>query len=141
MSEQYVINDIEEFTDKVRIIVYNNFGLWQDDKAEIDILIDDIKESEQENFDAMLSHNESLTIVLSLVKKQKNRKTEQTRYALDDDIFATIIHSLNERMVSNVLNSLVKKGLVESAFDSESNDFIFWVKDENKEDIEKPETD
>lgn len=141
MSEQYVINDIEEFTDKVRIIVYNNFGLWQDDKAEIDILIDDIKESEQENFDAMLSHNESLTIVLSLVKKQKNRKTEQTRYALDDDTFATIIHSLNERMVSNVLNSLVKKGLVESAFDSESNDFIFWVKDENKEDIEKPETD
>jgi len=41
-------------------------------------------------------------------------------------------------MVSNIINSLVKKGLIETAFDSEKNDFIFWVKD-NEQD--KPETD
>jgi hypothetical protein len=42
-------------------------------------------------------------------------------------------------MVSNILNSLVNKGLVETAYDAEANDFIFWVSDENKK--ENPETD
>ena len=41
---------------------------------------------------------------------------------------------------SKILNGLVNKGLVETAYDSESNDFIFWVKDDNKKE-EKPETD
>ena len=45
---------------------------------------------------------------------------------------------MNSRMISNLLNGLVSKGLVESSYDSELNDFVFWIKDENKE---KPETD
>ena len=49
-------------------------------------------------------------------------------------------------MVSNILNQLVQKGLVESAFDTESNDFIFWVKDndklfKNETETDLPETD
>jgi hypothetical protein len=37
-------------------------------------------------------------------------------------------------MVSNILAKLVNDGLIDSAFDSEKNDFIFWVvdKDNNK---------
>jgi hypothetical protein len=35
-------------------------------------------------------------------------------------------------MISNLLNTLVNKGLVETAFDEKSNDFVFWVKNENK---------
>ena len=38
------------------------------------------------------------------------------------------MEQLCERMVSNIIQSLVKKGLVETAFDNEKNDFIFWVK-------------
>ena len=32
-------------------------------------------------------------------------------------------------MVSNMISNLVKKGLLESAFDEEKNDFVFWKKD------------
>jgi hypothetical protein len=41
-------------------------------------------------------------------------------------------------MVSNIISGLVQKGLVETAFDEEANDFVFWVK---KNEEEKPETD
>ena len=50
---------------------------------------------------------------------------------MNDKMFLAIIESLNERMVSNLLNSLVNKGLVETAYDDEDDDFIFWVKEDN----------
>jgi len=138
-SEWYVIPNLSEFTDKVRSIVYNNFGAWGD-KSGLDILIDDVKESEREEFDKMLSHQESLVIVKENVKTQRNKITKKTRYVLNDDIFAEIVYKLNDRMVSNTMMGLVQKGLVETAFDEEANDFVFWVKDD-KEETEKPETD
>jgi hypothetical protein len=83
-----------------------------------------------------LSHKEALLIIKELVKKQKNRKTNQIRYTINDSIFADIIYRLNDRMVSNIVSGLVQKGLIETAFDDETNDFVFWIKEE-----EKPETD
>jgi hypothetical protein len=140
MSETwYIVPDLDNFTDKARAIVYNNFGVWNN-PDNLDILIDDVVENEQEEFDKVLSHQESLVIVKELVKKQKNRKTKEIRYTINDNIFADIVHRLNDRMVSNIINSLVQKGLVETAFDDKSNDFIFWVKNDDNE-KEKPETD
>jgi hypothetical protein len=107
----------------------------------MDVLIDDVVENEKEEFDKILSHKESFIIVQELVKKQKNKKTKQIRYTLNDEIFAEIVHNLNNRMVSNIINGLVQKGLIESAFDDEANDFVFWVKDKNDHEKEKPETD
>jgi len=141
MSETwYIVPDLDNFTDKARAIVYNNFGAWQN-KDELDILIDDVKEQDQEEFDKMLSHQESLLIVKELIKKQKNKKTQEIRYTINDNIFADIVYRLNDRMVSNIVNSLVQKGLVESAFDSDANDFVFWIKDQHENEKEKPETD
>jgi hypothetical protein len=59
---------------------------------------------------------------------------------VNDQKFSEIISSLNDRMVSNILNSLVNKGLVETAYDSDSNDFIFWIPNNDNKD-ENPETD
>lgn len=138
MSEKwYVVPDLNNFTDKARAIVYNNFGMWQDND-ELDLLIDDIKDQDQEEFNKVLSHQESLVIIKELVKKQKNKKTKKIRYTLNDTIFADIVYKLNDRMVSNIVNGLVQRGLVESAFDSDANDFVFWIK---QNETEKPETD
>jgi hypothetical protein len=137
--EWYVIPNLSDFTDKARAIVYNNFGVWQN-KSALDIMIDDVKENEREEFDKTLSHQESLVIVKENVKTQRNKITKKIRYVLNDDIFADIVYKLNDRMVSNIMMGLVQKGLVETAFDEEANDFVFWVKDD-KEEIEKPETD
>jgi hypothetical protein len=140
MEDFFIIKDLDDFTSKVRAIVYNNFGDWEGKEQED--LIEIVREEEKEDFDKVLSPQESLIIVKNLVRKQTNKKTNKSRYILNDKIFAKIIQDLNSRMVSNILNSLVQKGLVESAFDENSNDFIFWVKDnENKENFEKPETD
>jgi len=136
MSEKwYTVPDLEKFTDKARAIVYNNFGVWQN-KDNLDIMIDDVIENDKEEFDKVLSHKEALLIIKELVKKQKNRKTNQIRYTINDSIFADIIYRLNDRMVSNIVSGLVQKGLIETAFDDETNDFVFWIKEE-----EKPETD
>jgi hypothetical protein len=141
MTDWFIINNVEEFTDKARAIVFNNFGKWDDDSLH-DVFNDIVvEENEQKELDSVLSHQESIIIVKQLAKKQRNIKTKDIRYVLDDNIFADIIHNLNSRMVSNILNELVQKGLVESAFDSDANDFIFWVKNNAKNQDEKPETD
>lgn len=141
MSQWFIINDLDEFTDKARAIVYNNFGSWDEHDSDMDILIDDVAEAEKEEFDKILTHQECLVIVKQLVKKQRSKKTNDIRYVLDEQLFAAIVEEMNDRMVSNILNGLVKKGLVESAFDSETNDFVFWVKDDENSEKEKPETD
>jgi uncharacterized FlgJ-related protein len=138
-SQWFIIPNVSEFTDKARAIVYNNFGVWQN-KSDIDIIIDDVVENQKEEFDKILSHQESLVIVKENIKKERNKITKETRYILNDEMFAEIVHKLNDRMVSNIISGLVKKGLIETAFDNESNDFVFWVKDDQKEE-EKPETD
>jgi hypothetical protein len=138
-EEWYVIKNIGEFVDKTRAMVFNNFG-HSDENNEIDNLLDDIKPEDEDEFNSILSHDESMIIAKSLLKKQKNKKTNETRYLVSDIIYFDMIQSLNDRMISNLLNTLVNKGLVETAFDENSNDFVFWIKDENKN-AEKPETD
>lgn len=139
--EWFIVPNLSDFTNKTRAIVYNNFGTWQK-KIDTDIIIEEITENEKEEFNKILSHQESLVIIKENIKKEKNKKTKKYRYLLNDKIFADIVHQLNERMTSNIINRLVQKGLIETAFDDESNDFVFWVKedkDENKN--QKPETD
>lgn len=141
MEEWFVINDIHEFTNKARAIVYNNFGSCDEEKNQIDVLIDAVADNEKEEFDKILSEQESVLIVKQIVKKQKNKKDGSFRYVLNDKLFVEIIENLNSRMVSNIINNLVQKGLIETGFDNESNDFIFWIKDNESKEEEKPETD
>lgn len=139
--EWFIVPNLSDFTDKARAIVYNNFGTWQKE-INTEIIVEEITENEKEEFDKILSHQESLTIVKEKIKKEKNKRTKKYRYLLNDKIFADIVYMLNDRMTSNIVSGLVQKGLIESAFDNESNDFVFWIKedkDENKK--EKPETD
>jgi hypothetical protein len=138
-SEWFIVPDLSEFTDKARSIVYNNFGVWNN-KTDMDILIDDVAQNEKAEFDKVLSHQESLVIVKENLKRERNKITKKIRYILNDDIFAEIVYKLNDRMVSNIISGLVQKGLVETAFDEEANDFVFWVKNDQEE-KEKPETD
>jgi len=140
-SEWFVVPNIDEFALKARSIVYANFGSWENNDN-YNILIDSLEEKDQEELDKILSQQESLVIIIENLRKEKNKRTNKTRYVLNDQIFADIIAKLNERMVSNIISNLVQKGLVETAFDSEANDFVFWVK-ENESNIEKekPETD
>jgi hypothetical protein len=138
-DDWFIIKDFDSFVNATRALVFNNFGKYHNEE-EIDLLTFNVHPDDIEEIDNILSFDESKIIVNTFIKKQKHKLTKQTRYILNDHLYVEVVSALNDRMVSNLLNSLVNKGLVESAYDTESNDFVFWIKDEkNIEEI--PETD
>jgi hypothetical protein len=139
-QEWYIVKNLEEFVESSRSLVYNNFGNSVDKNDSIDSMLSMIvSDEEKKELDSILSHEESSIIITALLKKEINKKTKKYRYVMTEKMFLSIIESLNDRMVSNMLNGLVNKGLLETGFDEETNDFIFWIKDENKK--EKRKTD
>jgi hypothetical protein len=136
-EEWFAVKDVDGLVTSARTIVYNNFGDWEskDEQDIVDSMV--IKPDHKDEFDQLLTQEESTVIVQSLLKKQRNKTTKEIRYVISDSLFYDILQQLNDRLVSNTIASLVQKGLVESAYDGEIDDFIFWV----KKDEELPETD
>jgi hypothetical protein len=140
-NEWYVIADIPNFINSARLLVFNSFG-GADNHGPIDSALASLNEEDRNELDTVLSYDESYNIAMETVKKQYNKKTKETRYLISDETFVSMIDFMNERMISNMLNNLVNKGILESGFDNESNEFVFWIKNnENQKEIDKPETD
>jgi hypothetical protein len=138
-EDWFIIKDFQGFIEATRALVFNSFGSEQGDKNKDDFMLSVTNKDKQE-IDNILSYDESLTIVVGFLKKEKNKTTSKIRYLVNDDAYMKIIYALNDRMTSNILNGLVNKGIVETAYDDESNDFIFWIKDKDN-DNQKPKTD
>lgn len=136
MSDWYVLNSLEDFVITSRKLVFNSFGKTEEEEESLL----DISPKDQKEFDEVITQEESMVIVRNLLRKQINKKTQEERYLITDDIMTEIINSLNDRMVSNILNGLVNKGLIESAYDTESNDFIFWIKDNEEQNNQTSES-
>jgi glucan phosphorylase len=140
-DQWFFISNFDEFVDHSRSLVFKFFG-------EANEIADDamtaslykMTNKEMEEMDQTLTHDEAATIIKNYAKQQVNRKTKKIRYCLTDKILQIIIEDLNSRMVSNILTKLVADGVLDSAFDTEKNDFIFWVKEEDDQNL-KPETD
>lgn len=146
MNDKYIINDLNGFTNSARTLVFNTFGKETTNVLDdFDNLINKISKEDQAEMNVVLTQNESLQIVKDLARKQTNKKTKDTRYLIDEKLFSEILEALNARLISNILSNLTKKGLVESAYDAELDDFIFWIKEDanttQQEQEDKPETD
>jgi len=128
-DDWFIIKNLDDFINATRALIFNNFG--KNSNKEPDLISFSINPEDVKEIDSILSFDESKLIVNSIIKKQKHTKTKEYRYILNDDLYMQIASALNDRMVSNILNGLVNKGLVESAFDDKSNDFVFWIKDKN----------
>lgn len=132
-GEWLEISDIEAFTDYVRNIVYINFkdSDIEEEEYEIDMStgFDNLTKEEQTELENVLDKKECKNIIKETSRKVKNKKTKEVKYLMNDTILYKIIESINQRMVSNIISNLVKKGLLESAFDTEKNDFVFWKKE------------
>lgn len=130
----YIITDIDKFVNETRKIVFGGFGhddINDEENLEYDDFMSKLTEADYEELDKTLSQQECMAIVHSYVKPRKT-KSGKIRYIITDQMFTNIIEDFNSRLVSNLLNELVKKGLIESSYDAEENDFIFWVPDHNK---------
>jgi len=139
----YIVDDIDEFVLSTRKLIYNHFGKEKSNQSKFDsLMLTEINPDEQEEFDQVLTQEESLLIAKNILKKQTHKKSNEVRYLVSDNLYRDMVESLNDRMVSNILNSLVNKGYLESGYDAESNDFVFWIKeDQDEQNKEKPETD
>lgn len=127
----YVITNIDKFVKETRKIVFGGFG--QDiDKENVDDFISELSETDIEDLDKTLTQEECLAIVHTYIKPRKT-KSGKIKYLMSDNVFTSIIEDFNSRLVSNLLQQLVSQGLIESSYSVEDNDFIFWVKDEHKE--------
>lgn len=113
-----------------KLVFYNFDSTYSSlDDEEFILKVGEIKISEEPEVDKLLPYKESLLMFNEHLRREKRKNSAKgyTIYIKDKD-YDLFLEQLCERMVSNIIQSLVKKGLVETAFDNEKNDFIFWVK-------------
>lgn len=132
-KEWYDITDVDLFIEASRVLVYSSFGQKDEmqDVQEMKMSLDDLDDTEKEEINRCLPQQECLAIAKNHLKKYKNKKNE-ILYRISDKAYMAFIESLNSRLVSNMLHKLSIEGYLETAFDSNLNDFVFWVK-ENEE--------
>jgi hypothetical protein len=131
----YKIKDLDGFINHARELVFKSFGevneIADDDLTHT---LTELAPKDKEELNRILTYDECVVIARNHIKIKVSKKTKRESYFVNDMILSEILESFNSRMVSNILAKLVNDGLIDSAFDSEKNDFIFWVvdKDNNK---------
>jgi len=143
MNPWYQIKDLTGFINHARELVFKSFGqINEDANDDITYTLSVLAPKDQEELDKILTYDECFIMAKNHMKIKISKKTKTENYYVNDMILSKILESFNNRMVSNILSKLVNDGLLDSAFDSEKNDFVFWVKDdEEQNDTQKPETD
>ena len=125
-EEWYEITDLKLFVESSRVLVYSLFGSVSDDSYKV--YIDELNIEEQEEIDTLLTYSECMDMIKPVLKES----SADNEYKISSDEYLDFVESINLRLISNILKSLVNKGLLETGFDDSINDFIFWIPDENK---------
>jgi hypothetical protein len=135
MNQHYTITNLEKFVESTRVLVFDAFGKTDDHNlSDLTMNLTELKPGEQVEIDSVLSQQEGLIIARDFIREKTRNK--KTIYIISEKKYMAMIESFNERLVSNMLKNLTQSGLLESAYDSELNDFIFWIKEqpyENKD--------
>lgn len=129
-NEKFIIDDINKFIESTRVLVFNSFGKSEDNQIdELSLLLSDLDTEEINELNQILTQHECEIISQEFIKKEINKKTKIVRFTISTNQYMAMIESFNSRMISNMLNNMVNKGLLETAYDIDSNDFVFWVKE------------
>ena len=129
----FLIKNFEGFVNHARGLVFKVFGESvgaEEIDEDMSTIYESLSKLDLEEMNRTLPLEECLLITKQHIKIKTNKKTKETEYYINDKILFSLLESFNTRMVSNILNKLSNDGLLESAFDEEKNDFIFWVKDD-----------
>jgi uncharacterized membrane protein YgaE (UPF0421/DUF939 family) len=144
-NEWFIIDDVDQFIESTRVLVFNAFGKTEETQLdELSFVITSLDKHEIDELNKTLTQEECSIISKDYIKTETNKKTKKVRFVISTEKYMAMIESFNSRMVSNMLNHLTNIGVLESAYDSKSNDFIFWVKENDvkkKKSKENPETD
>jgi predicted nucleic acid-binding Zn ribbon protein len=128
-SEWFIIEDFEGFVNSSRQLVFKNLGENNNEDI-ISTMLSDLTPEEVTEMNELLTFEECASIIQQKAKRKKRNTI--IKYYINDSILMEIIEDINSRLVSNILNSLANKGVIQTGYDSEKNDFIFWIEDDNK---------
>ena len=120
----YTMRNPDEFINQIRRLVFAGFGIKDIGEDELQTLIQNIDEEEMNR---TISFEECKVIAMEYLEPKKIRR--RVKYFLTEENFTNLVEAINSRLVSNLITELVDDGQLESAWDSEANDFIFWVAD------------
>jgi hypothetical protein len=80
--------------------------------------------------------------VINIIKENNLGLDEEGNYLINEDIFDDVFNSIRDRLYEVALCKLAAKGLIECAWDDESNDMVFWLANKDKTSISaKPSQD
>jgi hypothetical protein len=127
----YQITNLAEFLDASRVWLYTIYGGLNPSES-MEIRYIDLETDEQEEIDKVLNIKEVLNIAQQYIKFDEHNGL----WIITENQYEELLIELNGRMTSNLLASMVSSGILESAYDSEINDFVFWrtnEKDNNEQ--------
>ena len=80
--------------------------------------------------------------VINMIKENNLGLDEEGYYLINEDIFDDVFNCIRDRLYEVALAKLAAKGLIECAWDDESNDMVFWLANKDKTSIStKPSKD
>jgi tRNA C32,U32 (ribose-2'-O)-methylase TrmJ len=139
--EWFAIVNLESFVDSTRVLVYELFGNQDKEEkenvAKTNTDYEKLTNIEKKEINECLTHQESLLISKDFITEKESKKLKKKKYIISDKDYLSFLESLNARLVSNMLSKMVKQDLLDTAFDEESNDFVFWLKEEENNEKDK----
>lgn len=129
MDNWMMISNLEDLINFSRNVIYNNLGEYEETDSEE--FFEKIKTMTQENkdeLDRILPYKECEIIIKEFIIRKRNKNTKETALFMKESDYNKVLEELNQRMVSNIISTLVSKDVLDMAFDEEKNDFVFWVK-------------
>ena len=125
----YEIEDMYEFVSRIRQIVLDDFFANEDKEQKTDFT--ELFHENYNNLENKLTIGEAHNIIKSMVE---SKQTEIGTYQLiiSAKNFVKTIDYLNRRIISNMLMELVSTDKIESPFDDNQNEFVFWRNDKLK---------
>ena len=130
MDESWLeLSNIDKLIDFSRKLVYYNFDDESADLSDANFLkkIEKLSDRVEPEIEELLPFNEVKSMFMEQIVER-----DQVPCIMEDS-YDQLLVDMNHRMISNIVLSLVKKGVLDSAFDDEKNDFVFWVRKEDEE--------
>jgi len=134
------VMNLEKLVKFSRKVIYYNFDETHsklDDESFMEKIENISNKKDDEEMERVLPYKEIEAIFGEFLHRKISKETKKKAWFLKEKDYNIILEQLSERMVSNIVRGLVNRGLVESAFDDEKNDFVFWVKGNDNKRKEK----
>jgi len=131
----YLIKDFNFFVKETKKVAVDNFKTFVEEK-DIEEEYDEVTNKITSEFieiaskakldfeeinNQIISDHECEVLMFPMIKHRDGKMI------VSEGMYFDILKCIHTRIISNTLAILASKGIVESAFDEELDDFVFWI--------------